>query len=87
MTGFKDFLQQGDEIAAIREQIREKRLVHALLIRGEPGVGKKTLAGLIATALMCNGNSGDLPCGVCSGCRLASSGEHPDIVTIEKGKP
>ncbi len=86
MISFSDFLQQGDEISALHEQIREKRLVHALLIQGEQGTGKKTLARLISTALMCKSDR-EMPCGVCSGCRLASSGEHPDIIQIEKGKP
>ena len=86
MISFDDFLQQGEEIGAIREQIRKGRLVHALLITGEPGTGKKTLAALISSALMCK-DSGNAPCGVCSGCMLAASGEHPDITVIEKGKP
>lgn len=86
MISFNDFLQQGDEISAVLEQIREKRLVHALLIQGEPGTGKRTLAGLISSALMCKADR-DIPCGVCSGCRLALSGEHPDVIMIEKGKP
>ena len=86
MISFNDFLQQGEEISAVHEQIREKRLVHALLIKGEPGTGKKTLAKLISSALMCKADS-DIPCGSCSGCRLALSREHPDIITIEKGKP
>ena len=86
MISFNDYLQQGEEISTIREQIREKRLVHALLIQGEPGTGKKTLARLISSALMCISDR-EVPCGVCSGCRLALSGEHPDIINIEKGKP
>lgn len=86
MISFSDFLQQGDEIRTLCEQIREKRLVHAHLIQGETGTGKKTLARLISSALMCKADQG-MPCGVCSGCRLASSGEHPDIILIEKGKP
>jgi DNA polymerase-3 subunit delta' len=86
MISFNDFLQQGEEISTVLDQIREKRLVHALLIQGEPGTGKKTFAGLVSSALMCKADH-DVPCGVCSGCRLASSGEHPDIIKIEKGKP
>ena len=86
MISFSDFLQQGDEIRTLCEQIREKRLVHAHLIQGETGTGKKTLARLISSALMCKADHG-MPCGVCSGCRLASSGEYPDIILIEKGKP
>ena len=86
MIGFDDFSRQGDEIRTIREQIASRQLVHALLITGEPGIGKSTLAGLISSALMCSSDT-VIPCGVCAGCRLASSGEHPDITVIQKGSP
>ena len=86
MINFDDFSIQGNEINALCEQIEGQRLVHALLISGEPGTGKRTLAGLIAASLMCKAEK-DMPCGTCIGCRLAASGEHPDIINIEKGKP
>lgn len=84
--GFEDFSAQGDEIRALREQIEEGRMVHALLISGEPGTGKRTLAGLLASALMCHEKTG-VPCGQCSGCAMSFAGEHPDITIIEKGVP
>ena len=86
MIGFEDFSLQGKEISSLRSRIEEGRLVHAILITGEPGTGKRTLAMLLASALMCKTGSG-IPCGTCSGCRLAASGEHPDITVIEKGIP
>ena len=82
---FEDFRFQK-EISGICEQIRTGRLVHATLITGEPGTGKKSLAMLIASALMCTSDTG-IPCGKCAGCRLADTGEHPDITIIEKGMP
>lgn len=86
MICFEDFLPQGEEIVSLRARIEEGRLVHALLISGEPGTGKRTLAMLIASALMCKAQAG-IPCGQCVGCRMAVSGEHPDITVIEKGIP
>lgn len=83
---FTDFILQGEEISALRNQLEEGRLVHAILISGEPGTGKRTLAMLIAEALMCKASSG-IPCGNCTGCRLSEAGEHPDITVIEKGIP
>ena len=83
---FEDFRYQGEEIEALRRQIAERRMTHAVLITGEPGTGKRTLATLLATALMCRAESG-VPCGNCSGCRLMSAGEHPDVTVIEKGVP
>ena len=61
-------------------------MIHALLIIGEPGTGKRTLAGMLSAALMCTAE-GDIPCGKCHGCTMAFAGEHPDIIVIEKGKP
>ena len=83
---FGDFCCQGDEIKKLRLQIEQNRLVHALLITGDPGTGKRSLASLIAQSLMCGAETG-IPCGICSGCTLALSGEHPDITIIEKGVP
>ena len=83
---FEDFRYQGEEIAALRRQIEERRMVHAVLITGEPGTGNRTLAALMSAALMCGAESG-VPCGECSGCRLAMAGEHPDVTVIEKGVP
>ena len=86
MITFQDFSYQGEEINKLRKQIEARRMVHAVLITGEAGTGKRTLAGLLASALVCRANSG-VPCGKCSACISAIAGEHPDITIIEKGKP
>ena len=86
MISFDDFKFQGSEIDALRTRITEHRLVHAVLITGQPGTGKRTLAELIAMALMCSSDA-EKPCGSCEGCRLTLAGEHPDITVIEKGSP
>jgi len=86
MITFDDFRSQGSMIEALRKQAEEKRLVHALLITGEQGTGKRTLAMLFASALMCEAESA-IPCGKCSGCTMAMAGEHPDITILEKGVP
>ena len=56
-------------------------LSHAYIISGPTGSGKKTLAGLLAAALVCSGG-GEIPCGLCSGCKKAMAGIHPDISAI-----
>ena len=83
---FEDFRYQGDDIFTLYEQINNHRIVHAILISGEAGYGKRTLADLLARALVCKAEA-EKPCGKCSACIMAISGEHPDITIIEKGKP
>lgn len=54
------------------------RLPHAILIEGESGLGKRTLAREIAAALVCR-SSASRPCLECSQCKKAAKGVHPDI--------
>lgn len=62
------------------------RLPHAILIDGDKGTGRHTLASFIVSAAVCSAE--ERPCGVCRSCRLADGGAHPDIVVTapEDGK-
>lgn len=57
--------------------IDSKRFPHAVVIEGEQGLGKRTLARLLATALVCRGDN--KPCMDCSQCSKAVQRIHPDI--------
>ena len=61
------------------------RLPHALLFCGPPGIGKRQFADRLCVRLVCERESA---CGACRACRLASSGNHPDILVLrrEEGK-
>jgi len=83
---FRDFAEQGDKIQAIQRQITENQFTHAVMISGEPGTGKKTLASVIAKAILCSSGK-ERPCNECENCRLFDSGEHPDMILIQKGNP
>ncbi len=66
--------------AAITNSLREQRLPHALLIEGDVGNGRHTLAKFLAKAIVCESETA--PCGECGGCKAAESSNHPDITTI-----
>lgn len=66
----------------MKEQIsfllESKRLPHAIILEGESGLGKASLAREIAAALVCRA-SGERPCYSCPQCSKAEKGYHPDI--------
>lgn len=61
-------------------------LPHAIIIEGEKGTGKRTLANIIAQYCVCRKNNGR-PCGVCDGCQKAARQSHPDILVADGSTP
>ncbi|MGN1122786.1 MAG: ATP-binding protein [Eubacterium sp.] len=74
---FKGFIGNSRVTDSLGALIDSHRFPHAVVIEGEQGLGKKTLARCIAKALVCRGDN--KPCGECSQCRKAEEGIHPDI--------
>jgi DNA polymerase III subunit delta' len=71
--GFETFLGNLQALADVRGLLRFNRVPGALLFSGPDGVGKKTLALMLARALNCErrGPNGDDFCGECARCRKA----------------
>ena len=66
-----------DSILAL---ISSDRMPHAIIIEGEDGTGKHTLAKFLAKAFVCRNEN--KPCFACRDCHLADVGTHPDIEWI-----
>ncbi len=71
---------------SVKAFITAGRIPHAIIIEGERGLGRHTLADFLTCAALCFEN--DAPCGECNSCHLAKVGSHPDIekVAPESGK-
>jgi len=69
--------------AALRNAIRLGRVPHALLLTGPRGVGKTTLARLLARCLNCEQGPTETPCGRCSACLEISNGTSTDVQEID----
>lgn len=59
-------------------QDQAARQHHALLITGEPGIGKLAFARHLAKSLLCESHDRARPCETCDACRWVAAGNHPD---------
>jgi DNA polymerase III subunit delta' len=75
---FDEVVGQPRAVAQLAASAR--RPVHAYLLHGPPGSGKRAAARALAAALLCPEGG----CGVCNTCRRALAGIHPDLVTVER---
>jgi DNA polymerase-3 subunit delta' len=96
--GFSEFLGNERIVAALRGALRSDRVPHALLFSGPRGLGKYTLARMLAQAANCDRLKDDF-CGECATCKrialladrqalveqgLAERGESADAATVER---
>ena len=84
-VALSDFAGQGAVYDGLMKTLRDGTTVHAYLISGASGVGKKTLSQLIAQYLLCQGDH--KPCGVCPACVQTAAGNHPDVIIVQPGVP
>lgn len=79
--GFEGLLGNDRLKENLTRSLSRGRGGHFYLISGPEGSGKRTLAQLLAAALMCTG--GTPPCGSCAQCRKVMNGMHPDFITVD----
>lgn len=85
MRTYQDFRLQAGAFHFLRDVLPTGKVPHALLITGISGVGKRTLAMLIARSLLCTAEH--KPCGQCKSCVQMEKAEHPDYIVLRPGEP
>ena len=80
---FDELIGQEHVVRTLRNAIAEGRVAHAYLFTGPRGVGKTTVARLLAKAVNCTAPPAERPCGVCESCRAIAEGHAVDVIEMD----
>src|SRR5438067_7012245 len=82
---FDEVIGQDHVAQTLKKAIESGRIAHAYLFCGTRGVGKTSMARILAKALNCESAPGptDTPCGTCASCQAIARGEDIDVIEID----
>lgn len=84
---FEEVIGQKHIATVLRNAIRLEKIAHAYLFSGIRGVGKTSLARILAKAVNCGaslrGKGEEAPCGKCDSCREITEGRSVDVIEID----
>lgn len=80
---FREMVGQTHVLKALINALDSQRLHHAYLFTGTRGVGKTTIARIIAKCLNCETGISSTPCGTCSVCREIDEGRFVDLIEVD----
>ena len=80
---FPEMVGQEHVLRALINALDNDRLHHAFLFTGTRGVGKTTIARILAKSLNCEQGMSSHPCGTCSACREIDEGRFVDLIEVD----
>ncbi|KTT11151.1 DNA polymerase III subunit gamma/tau [Pseudomonas oryzihabitans] len=80
---FREMVGQTHVLKALINALDNERLHHAYLFTGTRGVGKTTIARILAKCLNCETGISSTPCGTCSVCREIDEGRFVDLIEVD----
>jgi len=80
---FSDVIGHAHVVQTLRHALQEGRVAHAYLFTGPRGVGKTSLARLLAKGANCQDPQAERPCGQCEACRAIAAGRSTDVIEMD----
>ena len=82
---FSDVIGQGHVTRTLKNAIEQQRIAHGYIFSGHRGIGKTTIARILAMALNCQSSDRPVPepCGVCDSCVEIRAGNSVDVIEID----
>ena len=82
---FSDVIGQDHVTRTLKNAIEQGRIAHGYIFSGHRGIGKTTIARILAMALNCQSQDHPVPepCGVCDSCREIRAGNAVDVIEID----
>jgi len=80
---FSEMVGQEHVLRALINALDTDRVHHAFLFTGTRGVGKTTIARILAKSLNCEQGVSSTPCGECSACREIDEGRFVDLIEVD----
>ena len=80
---FRELVGQQHVVRALSHALDSGRIHHAFLFTGTRGVGKTTIARILAKSLNCDTGTSANPCGICPTCLEVDAGRYPDLIEID----